>query len=223
MSQAYESQPVMDANPAVIPPAPVEHSPSKQLVDYLHQVRRRLLRREKLRVLLLWLQATGVCGAVLLMLAAQIGPSWVWLPIIAGYSLLSLVSLGWMQVRVTTDRTSDAAIARYVGDRLPDLRSELLSAVELEQDIGQGPERALVDELIRRTVAALATVKPVLLVDEWPVRQAAATGLMLLFFGLFATGIGILPIAKGLHTLLTISPPEPVTIATLSLKYYILL
>ncbi len=87
-------------------------------------------------------------------------------------------------------------------------------AVELEHDIGPGPERALVDELVRRTVAALGTVKPVLLVDKWPVRQAAATGFMLLLFGLFATGIGLLPLAKGLHTLLTLSPPEPVTIAT---------
>lgn len=214
MSQAYDSQPVMDANRAAIPPAPIAHSPSGQLIGYLQQVRRSLLRREKLRVLLLWLQATGVCGAVLLVLAAQIGPSWFWLPIIAGYSLLSLVSLGWMQVRVTSERTSDEAMARFVGDRLPDLRSELLSAVELEHDIGPGPERALVDELVRRTVAALGTVKPVLLVDKWPVRQAAATGFMLLLFGLFATGIGLLPLAKGLHTLLTLSPPEPVTTAT---------
>lgn len=214
MSQAFDSQPVMETRRAERLPAPVELSSIEQLFSYLEQVRTRLLRREKLRGLLLWLQAASVCGAVLLILAAKLGPSWLWLPIVGVYSLLSLTALAIVQVRLTKERTSHDAMARYVGAKLPDLRSELLSAVELSKEHGHGPERALIEELIARTVAALQTVQPKSLIDEWPVRQAAATGLLLLLFGSFATSVGWLPLGKGLHNILTISPPEPVTVAS---------
>lgn len=214
MSQAFDSQPVMETRRAVSSSAPVERPPIEQLFAYLEQVRSRLLRREKLRGLLLWLQATSVCGAVLLTLAAKLGPSWFWLPLVGMYSLLSLVALGIVQVRLTKGRTSRDAMARFVGAKLPDLRSELLSAVELNREVGRGPERALIHELTSRTVAALETVQPQALVDEWPVRQAAATGMLLLLFGTFATSVGWLPLGKGLHSVMTLSPPEPVTVAS---------
>ena len=70
MSQAFDSQPMLPSSPAEITPPPVVTSPFARLQSYLSQVRRRLLRREKLRLLLLWLQATGVCGAAVLLLAA---------------------------------------------------------------------------------------------------------------------------------------------------------
>ena len=214
MSQAYDSRPVVGSSQAVSALPPVEASPQKQLSGYLQQVRQRLLGREKLRVLLLWMQAVGVCGSALLVLAAQSGPSWFWLPLVAAYTVLSLIALAVVQVRVRSVRTSDDAMARFIGDRLPDVRSELLSSVELQRETGTGPERALIEELTQRTIAALGTVQPATLVDWWPVRQAAATGLLLLLFGSFSTMMGLLPLAKGVHTVLTISPPEPVTIAT---------
>ncbi|MBL9044936.1 MAG: hypothetical protein JNM83_25235 [Myxococcales bacterium] len=214
MSQAYDSQPVVTKNPAVIAPAAVRMAPSEQLAGYLQQVRQRLLRREKLRVLLLWLQAVLVCGSALLVMAAQLGPSWLWLPSLAMYGVVSLIALFVVQVRTTKERTSDDAMARYVGAQLPDLRSELLSSVELLRESMQPSERALVEELTSRTVAALGTVKPATLVDWGPIQQAAATGLLLLLFGLFSTVIGLLPLAKGLQTVMTISPPEPVLVAT---------
>lgn len=214
MSQAYDSQPMMPAGPAAIVPPPVVKSPFMQLEAYLQQVRRQLLHREKLRLLLLWLQATGVCGAAVLLLAAQTGPHWAWLPICGVYALLSLLALAILQVHARAERKSDEAMARFIGHRLPDLRSELLSAVELQKELAKGPERALVEELTQRTLAALSTVPPSSLIDRWPAYQAGLTGLMILLFGTFATVNGVLPLSKGLHTVLTVSPPEPVTIAT---------
>ena len=214
MSQAFDSQPMLPSSPAEITPPPVVTSPFARLQSYLSQVRRRLLRREKLRLLLLWLQATGVCGAAVLLLAAQTGPHWAWLPICGVYALLALLALAVLQVRARSERTSDEAMARFVGARLPDLRSELLSTIELQKELTNGPERALVEELAQRTLAALGTVQPDSLVDRWPVWQAGLSALMLFGFGLFATLAGVLPLAKGLHTLGTVSPPEPVSIAT---------
>lgn len=214
MSQAFDSQPMLPSSPAEITPPPVVTSPFARLQSYLSQVRRRLLRREKLRLLLLWLQATGVCGAAVLLLAAQTGPHWAWLPICGVYALLALLALAVLQVRARSERTSDEAMARFVGARLPDLRSELLSTIELQKELTNGPERALVEELAQRTLAALGTVQPDSLVDRWPVWQAGLSALMLFGFGLFATLAGALPLAKGLHTLGTVSPPEPVSIAT---------
>jgi hypothetical protein len=56
--------------------------------------------------------------------------------------------------RVFSHCDSDEQIARYIGHRVPDLRSDLLSTVQLLAEPQSGTSQALIQELCRRTAAA---------------------------------------------------------------------
>mgnify|MGYP000629707223 CR=1 FL=1 len=161
-------------NPAASGPASVPVlGAGDRLTWLLAQVRRRLRRRETARSSLLWVTASLGSGMGLLSLAAATGPSVLWLPLLTAWTVATGSALVLMLWRAYTHRESDEAIARYIGARVPDLRSDLLSTVQLQSELPHGASRALVAELSRRTAAAAATLEPQKLCDLRPVWQAA--------------------------------------------------
>lgn len=213
MSKMLDSQPVVSEVTVVAMPAPSPKLPFEHLSDYLHNLRVRLRRREKLRLFLLWLQGAVFGAIVLLWFFSIVGPHKLLLPMVllcvggAGLGLFGLL------VRAHRMRNSDEAIARFVGKQVPDLRSELLSTVELNRSLTNEPERALCDELTQRTLAALGTVPPASLLATTALFHAGLRAFLLLLFAAWAQAFGALPLWQGLKTLWTPSLPEPVQIA----------
>jgi hypothetical protein len=176
----------------------------------LAQVRRRLRLRETVRSSLLWLAASLGSGTVLLSLAASTGPSVLWLPLLTAWVVATSSALAMALWRAHSHQRSDEDIARYVGARVPDLRSDLLSTVQLLQEPPGSTSRALVLELSRRTAAAAATLVPAELCSFRPVWQAAGiAGAVAVGVTLWA-GLCGLPLHKGLRYLIQVPPPHPV-------------
>lgn len=197
-------------------------SPAARVSSFLRRVRVRLQRRALLRAAALWLAGTVGTGAALASAAAIFGPRPLWLPLSVLWLLGSAAALGLWVWRLRTPaaaRTSDEEIARYVGARVPDLRSDLLSVVELCRPApGPGPGQAdatasvFVLELCRRTAAATATLEPRELVGFGAAWRAGvlAAAVSLLVIGL-SRFIGL---SQGLVTLFQLPPPNPVQLAT---------
>lgn len=202
----------LSENPAASGPAsaPGPTGSGDRLVWLLSQVRRRLLLREAARSSLLWGAASLGSGLGLLSLAAATGPSVLWLPLLTAWAVATGSALTLLLWRAFTHRESDEAIARYIGARVPDLRSDLLSTVQLQSELPHGASAALVMELSRRTAAAAATLEPQKLCDLRPVWQAAgiasAVGVGALLWG---TMVG-LPLRQGLRYLVQLPPPHPI-------------
>ena len=198
-------------NPAASGPAsaPVLGA-ADRLTWLLAQVRRRLRRRETARSSLLWVTASLGSGMGLLSLAAATGPSVLWLPLLTAWAVATGSALVLMLWRAYTHRESDEAIARYIGARVPDLRSDLLSTVQLQSELPQGASRALVAELSRRTAAAAATLEPQKLCDLRPVWQAAGIAGAVTVGAILWAALAGLPLRQGLRYLVQMPPPHPV-------------
>lgn len=188
--------------------------PAARLGWLLGQVRRRLRLREAARSSLLWGAASLGSGTALVSLAAVIGPSVLWLPLLTAWGVATGSALTLVLWRAFSHRESDEDIARYIGARVPDLRSDLLSTVQLQAEPPGGSSQALVLELCRRTAAAAATLTPQELCDLRPAWQAGgiatavAVGVVL-----WATMAG-LPLRQGLHYLVQLPPPHPIQTST---------
>ncbi|MCS6914022.1 MAG: DUF4175 family protein [Myxococcota bacterium] len=174
---------------------------------------RRRHRRRALAHRLGWWATLGVgSGLGLVVLAALLGPQPLWRPLCGAWlaAQVALLALTLAQHRRT--QPSDEDIARYIGRRVPDLRSDLLSAVQLCARPGEGDplSAALIEEHCRRTVAAVSSV-PVAQLQErdalWralgpPLLLLLLSGLLLLWRpGLLGRGVAIL----------LAPPPDPTT------------
>jgi len=180
------------------------------LGPFLDQMRRRLSARHLARGLLLWLTATLGSLALLAALAMAVGPSGIFPPLLTAWIVAVLSSLGLFIYRVRTEPPSDEYIARYVGDRVHDLASDLVSAVQLLNAPPAGCSPALIAELTRRTAAATATLQPRRLVSLRPVWHA---GLLLCLVSVLITArFGTL--WKGARLLVQIPPPHPTQVST---------
>lgn len=202
-----------------MPAPPSQPEPRLPGLDpLLLRVRRRLRARELARGGLLWLAASVGSGFVLLSGAAALGPSVVWLPLLTAWLVATLSALGLIVMRARSHQRSQEAVARYIGDRAPDLKSDLLSAVQLssEAQLTGGPSgvtRALVEELCRRTAAASATLQAEQLVDLRSVRQAAAIALAVLCGAVLWARVTPLSLVAGWRHLTSLPQQRPVQIS----------
>jgi hypothetical protein len=174
--------------------------------EFLAVVRRRLLLRAGL-------QAAGYGAAALLVVvtllglaAASVGPAGFW-PVVTSVALpaAALVALGYGLYRPARALRDDLTAARRTGLLLPDLASDLLSAVELEtprSELGGAPVSPQLVEAFQQEVAkALVPISPRRLVPLRPAAGAIAAA--------FVAGGGLLAaaawsplLATGLRTLL---------------------
>jgi hypothetical protein len=184
--------------------------PTSLLRSLFDAVRRRL-RLRGLLLRLAWFLALLVLSlVVLLFLAGAIGPSPVWRPLCGAWLCGAAVLLCAAALKGRLQgRLSDEAVARYIGERAPDLRSDLLSAIQLGEKQGHREAAytspALIDELCRRTAAACGTLPPQRLVELRPAYSLLSLPLLLLLlFALFAPG----HLLRGARTLLA-PPPDP--------------
>lgn len=197
-------------------------SPGAGVAAFLRRVRRRLRRRALLRAMALWLAAALGSGTVLAAAAAATGPRALWLPLSLAWSVAAAISLGYGMWRLYVPgagRPSDEDIARYVGARVPDLHSDLLSVVELcrEQRVGRRRDAtvtALVTELCRRTAAATATLEPRQLVDFGAAWRAGLLAAGVSLGVLLLARVTTLPLRQGLTNLFRLPPPNPVQVSS---------
>lgn len=188
--------------------------PAARLGWLLGQVRRRLRLREAARSSLLWGAASLGSGTALVSLAAVLGPSVLWLPLLTAWGVATGSALTLVLWRAFSHRESDEDIARYIGARVPDLRSDLLSTVQLQAEPPDGSSQALVLELCRRTAAAAATLTPTELCELRPAWQAGGiAAAVAVGVALWATMAG-LPLRQGLHYLVQLPPPHPIQTST---------
>lgn len=188
-----------------------------RLLSYL---RRRLRTRD-----LLWASSLGLglCAAsatVLVLAAAALGPRPVWRPLMGAWLIAATSAcVGLLGSRARRRRRPEE-LARHIGRGAPDLRSDLLSAIQLGRELssasgGDGPYKtprtsaALVLELNHRMAAAAATVDLDGLSD---LRKAAWTLGLLVLLGL--PGLGLLcfhggPLKRGILNLFA-PPQDPV-------------
>lgn len=199
---------------------PASSNPSERhlpgLAPLLARVRRRLRARELLRGSLLWAAAAAGSGLALVTAAALVGPSVIWLPLGTAWLVGTLSALGLIGMRAFGQQRSDEAVARYIGERAPDLRSDLLSAVQLasEPEAGvAGVTRALVDELCRRTAAAAETLSAEQLVDMRPVRQAAAIACAVLCGVILWARLAPLSLMSGWRHVTSLPQQQPVQVS----------
>ena len=196
-------------------PDPLSDSRELGLSPLLARVRRRLSLLELIRGTLLGATASLGSGMLLLALATVIGPTVLWLPLVTAWGMTSvsgLLLLLW-RWRMRHVRLSDEELARYVGKRVPDLRSDLLSTVQLSKEATQGTTSGLLAELCRRTAAATATLSSRHLVDFRPARQAALLAVTVSVGVLMWVHLVALPLRTGLGFLLRMPPENPIQVS----------
>ncbi len=175
--------------------------------DFLAAIRRRLLLRAGL-------QAAGYGAAALLLAlallgvaAASVGPAGFW-PVVTTIvlSAATLVVLGYGLLRPARALRDDLTAARRAGVLLPDLASDLLSAVELDEPAPPEPRGApvspkLIEAFQQHVAGALVPISAKQLV---PLRPAAwAIGAALLAAaGMVAATSWSSALSLGLRTLL---------------------
>lgn len=201
------------------PPRAPAADPRRRLTALFDRVRRRLRRRDLLLGGVAWILFTLGSSAGLMLLAALFGPAPLWRPLCGAWLIAVLFALATVIVRATRAPHDDAAIARLLGDRVPDLRSDLLSTIELGRELQHPPKlpgstsRALVEELITRTCAQVATIDLERVLDLGPVVRSAVA-LALVAVVLLGNAV-LLPglLGRGLKNLLG-PPPDPTTLAS---------
>jgi len=191
-------------------PVAVTREPAERLGWLLGQVRRRLRLRETARSSLLWVAASLGSGTALVSLAAVIGPWVLWLPLLTAWGVATGAALCLVLWRALSHRDSDEQIARYIGHRVPDLRSDLLSTVQLLAEPQSGTSQALIQELCRRTAAAAATLTPSELCELRPAWQAGGIAAAVAVGVVLWASMTGLPLRQGLHHLVQLPPPHPI-------------
>ncbi len=193
------------------------------ITGFLEIVRRRLVRRSALLFGLY--AATAVVVASLAAPLMAVANSPVWGPRIGELTavlgvLVIAAAVYHGLVRPRRRWRTDRSVARYVGDHERPLASDLLSAVELTGPSEQ-PSRArfspqLVAALVDQTAAALAELRPAVLVPHRELRPAgyAFAAAIFLAGGLWLTVPN--PLRDGWSRLVTAPPPGPFGGAELS-------
>jgi hypothetical protein len=140
------------------------------IASFLGGVRARLQRRQALAGMYRWGTAVLGCGLLLLMVAAATGPANGWRPTLALAFAAMVIAFVVMLRRARLTWTTDDAVARWVGRRVPHIGDELLSAVELERELPKLEDNPILSaELVRahrqRVAAQLGEVSPAQLID----------------------------------------------------------
>ncbi len=217
-----------EASDSASPHLPRSEEPS--LGRLFSHIRRRLGLRDALVHGAIWTGAALGSSTGLLVLAALLGPHPIFRPLCGAWLIGAGALAGWLFLRATRGRQSNEAIAAYIGERVPDLRSDLLSAVQLShetqrldkegQDGLPGPhgrrgpalwrERALIRELGERTAAATASLDLEQLVDLRVVWRALGVPLFLSSAILLLTSVSPTLFAQGVRNIFA-PAPEPTT------------
>ncbi len=174
--------------------------------SFLAAVRRRLLLRAGLQAAGYGAAALGIGLFVLGLSAASVGPADFWPTVTACFAgVLGLVVLARGVLVPARALRDDRAAARRTGALLPEMASDLLSAVELAgapaADARGGASPALVRAFREQVARGLAPVAPARLVSFGPATRALAVS------GLIAAALiaamALWPtVARGLRTLL---------------------
>jgi len=206
-------QPADFGSPGGVPPPPppepaAQAARSVQAIGgFLGAVRRRLVKRAALRTAGYGGAALAVTLLLLALAAAAIGPASFWptvtASVLGAVALVALVGGIWRPARAMRH---DRAAARRAGALLPDMASDLLSAVELASPGPPDPRAAAVSNRLVQAfhdyvAGSVGTVDARRLVPMRPAARALAIGFGALA-GLITVGLLSPPMARGLRTLL---------------------
>jgi hypothetical protein len=157
------------------------HPATDPIADFLAAVRRRLRHRLVWGHTAAWVAGGAAAALLLLGGAAALGPSAAWRvlswAVVLGLGATAIASA----VRARAAWQTDTEVARFVEARLPSLRDDLTSAVELGRELPRlAADPVLSPELVRalcRDVAGrLGGLAPEGLVDLRPLRRRGALG-----------------------------------------------
>jgi hypothetical protein len=170
----------------LVPPLSV--TPDDPIHSFLAAVRRGLRRQQAWAGAAVWVSGAGTAGLALLLAAAMLGPSTAWRPLALFGVLAALGSAVLAGQRAFDAWRSDDAVARFVEGRLPELRDDLRSAVELGTELPRLVERpvlstVLVEELRRGVQGRLSGVAPERLLRPQGQRHRRRSAIALAAFG----------------------------------------
>jgi hypothetical protein len=153
-------RPAADPPPALLPPTPED-----RLAHILAHTRRLLRERAIARGVALALSAAVVGALILVLVAALMGPRPLLRPLCGAYLIGAVTLLFFAVSHGRRTPLHDEQVADFWGHRACDLRSDLRSALSFHAERRRGQptsaghaDPALVDELWRRTAAAIATL-----------------------------------------------------------------
>ncbi|GEJ57604.1 DUF4175 family protein [Anaeromyxobacter diazotrophicus] len=156
----------------------------------------------------------GLGGAALL--GAGVGrPTPVRAAALAAAALVALSALAWAAVAAMRRASSPLAVARRVGEAAPELRSDLVSSVELEDDYEEVQRTgrysvALVDAHIARTAERARGLDLARVIPARPARRAGAALAAAALVNLVALAAAPRVLAAGWQRLLGLGPAAPV-------------
>ena len=153
-------------------------------------------------------------GATVVLALLLAGATWLTLRPDAGRARASAVGLAFAAATAAVAwgglalrrRTGPAeSVARVLGDAVPPLRSDLVSAVELARD-GAGFSPALVEEHVARTAARAAALDLRIVVPSVPARRAGSALALAAFLNLLALAAAGPSLRQGYARLLGLGP-----------------
>jgi hypothetical protein len=156
-------------------------APPQAIAQFLAEVRGQLSRRERLA----WLGRVGPIAALallaLVLASGLVSVATLRALFAAGLGACVVLSLR-ARSRTRARLASDDAVARHVGAAAPEVKLDLLSAVQLEREIAQGAEpltsATLIGALSQLVAARLAPLAPAALVPIRRTRRRAAAGVL---------------------------------------------
>lgn len=195
--------------PALHRPLPLgarQPSPQRQLAALFELIRIRVIKLKKARMALLF--GAGTVGSLTALLGTVqwLGPSSAWLALGIVWGVGTVLSFWRFVIPVWKRRPSDDEMARLIARHAPDLRSDLLSALQLGRSLPAGASAPLADELILRTAAACSTVDVRRVASRSPLWRLL--GLLLLVLVLFVVRLSAM--WQGAKLLLQGPPPTPI-------------
>jgi hypothetical protein len=165
---------------------------------------------------------SGVAGALAcLLLGAILLGTGVGRAIAIRHGTLALVSLvivcalAWAAVALMRRASTAVAVAKTVGAAVPELKSDLLSSVELEDEYADLQQSgrysvALVDAHIARTADRAGALDLSRVVSSLPVRRSAVALAAAALANVFAFAVAPASIGAGWQRLFGAAPPAPV-------------
>jgi hypothetical protein len=177
-------------------------------------------RRREGRIVLLTAGALGLSGAGLSALAGALAlsrglgsPAAVQRLALGGGALCLLAAAAWAGVALLRRASSPEATARFLGRAEPDLRSDLLSAVELWRDrdglAAAGYSLALADAHVERTAARMGGVDLARALPSTPARRAGLVLGAVLLAHLLAVAVAGRSLGAGYAALAGLGPRPP--------------
>ncbi|HSB19034.1 MAG TPA: DUF4175 family protein [Anaeromyxobacteraceae bacterium] len=181
----------------------------------------RWARRREARILLLAASALGLAVALLVALAGAwalargVGHAGAVRQVTLSLAAFCMVGAAtWAALSLLRRASSPEATARSVGRGAPELRSDLVSAVELSRDYGglaaQGYSLPLVDAHVERAAARVSGLDLGLAIPATPARRAGLALGAAAALCLVALAVGGKTLGRGFARLAGLGPPAPV-------------